>query len=50
MKRGIFTGVKLDDYISNNHVDFWSARKIINGLDQADQIQSYAMNWQTKIG
>jgi hypothetical protein len=50
MKRGTFTGIKLDDYISDNGVYFWSARKIINGLDQAERIESYAMNWQTKIG
>lgn len=50
MKRGIFTGVKLDDYISDNSVDFWSARKIINGIDQAERIETYAMNWQTKLG
>jgi len=50
MKWGAFTTLKLDDYISNNHVDFWSARQIINGTDQAEQIQTYAMNWQTQLG
>ncbi|EAW37817.1 penicillin-insensitive murein endopeptidase [Lyngbya sp. PCC 8106] len=50
MKWGAFTTLKLDDYISDNSVDFWSARKIINGMDQAERIQTYAMNWQTQLG
>ena len=32
------------------NVDFWSARQIINRTDQAERIESYAMNWQTKLG
>lgn len=50
MKWGVFTGMKLDDYISESSVDFWSARKIINGTDQAELIEKYAMNWQTQLG
>lgn len=50
MKWGAFTGMKLDDCISGNNTDFLSARKIINGTDQAEQIQTYAMNWQTQLG
>ena len=50
MKWGVFTGIKLDDCISNNHVDFLKARKIINGNDKAEQIQSYAISWQNQLG
>lgn len=42
MRHGLFTGKKLDDYISGDKCDYKSARKIINGLDQADLIQGYA--------
>ncbi|AFZ05212.1 Peptidoglycan-binding domain 1 protein [Oscillatoria nigro-viridis PCC 7112] len=50
MKWGVFTGMKLDDYISESSVDFWSARKIINGIDRAELIEKYAINWQTQLG
>ncbi|MEG4329964.1 penicillin-insensitive murein endopeptidase, partial [Microcoleus sp. herbarium5] len=50
MKWGAFTGIKLDDCISGNNTDFLSARKIINGTDQAEKIQTYAINWQTQLG
>lgn len=49
MKRGVFTGVKLDDYISSSSVNFRRARRIINGDDEAVKIESYAMNWQTNL-
>jgi hypothetical protein len=49
MKRGVFTGLKLDDFISGSNLDFLHARKIINGMDQADLIQSYASNWHSQI-
>ncbi|MGA1304892.1 MAG: hypothetical protein ACO3ZD_12695, partial [Cyanobium sp.] len=39
MRDGSFTGLKLDDFVGN---DFVSARKIINGLDRAQQIANIA--------
>ncbi len=42
MANGIYTGRKLSDYINANGCNFRSARKIINGLDQADLISEYA--------
>ncbi|HEY9852945.1 MAG TPA: penicillin-insensitive murein endopeptidase [Leptolyngbyaceae cyanobacterium] len=50
MKRGVFTGRKLDDHISEERVDFLKARWIINGNDQAKLIEKYAMDWQTQLG
>lgn len=50
MKFGVFTGITLDDCISNNRMDFLKARTIINGTDQAEKVQSYAMNWQAQLG
>jgi len=46
MKNGIFTGKKLDDYISGRNVDFHQARRIVNGMDKARLIEGYATNWQ----
>jgi peptidoglycan hydrolase-like protein with peptidoglycan-binding domain len=49
MKRGVFTGVGLNDYITADHVDFLNARRIINGRDEAERIKGYAMTWQTRL-
>jgi len=50
MKRGVFTGVSLDDYIVGGSADFLNARRIINGTDQASLIARYASDWQTNLG
>jgi hypothetical protein len=42
MRKGSFTGVKLALYIHDACCDYIHARKIINGLDCADKIASYA--------
>jgi len=49
MKRGVFTGVKLDDYIDGSFVDFYHARRIINGDDEARRIENYAVSWQKNL-
>jgi predicted chitinase len=49
MKRGVFTTVKLDDYIDGSFVDFYNARRIINGTDEAPRIENYAVSWQTNL-
>jgi len=46
MKNGVFTGKKLDDYISGRNVDFHQARRTVNGIDRARLIEGYAINWQ----
>lgn len=42
MKKGIFTGKKLADYISGSSCDYRNARRIINGVDRAELIAGYA--------
>lgn len=42
MRHGTFTGRKLSDYIEGGKLDYFTARRIINGLDEADRIQGYA--------
>ncbi len=49
MKRGIFTDVGLDTYITPSNVDFYNARRIINGTDAADLVESYAIAWQRNL-
>ena len=43
MRKGLFTGKKLSDYISRGGgCDYKQARRIINGLDRASLIADYA--------
>lgn len=49
MKEGSFTGVGLDKYISGSKRDFRNARRIINGLDRADQIANIAQRYYSAI-
>ena len=46
MTNGMFTGKKLSDYIGVGRVDYVSARKIINALDKAEIIASYAKKFE----
>lgn len=43
MRRGLFTGKKLSDYIDGERCDYHNARRIINGLDRAALIAGYAV-------
>jgi hypothetical protein len=49
MTKGLFTGKKLNDYINNTKTDYVNARKIINGLDRANLIASYAKVFETAL-
>lgn len=42
MRKGLFTGRKLADYINDAGCDYKEARRIINGQDQAELIAGYA--------
>ena len=42
MRKGLFTGKKLSDYITAQGCDYKNARRIINGVDQAAKIADYA--------
>lgn len=45
MHKGLFTGKKLSDYIGDQ-ADYRNARRIINGLDRASLIASYAREFE----
>jgi len=49
MAEGWFTGRKLGDYFSATKEDWVNARRIINGLDRADWIASYAKKYYAAI-
>lgn len=46
MRHGSFTGASLRRFISDSNCDYVNARKIINGLDQADIIAGYAREFE----
>ena len=49
MIAGWFTGKKLADYFSTETEDWRNARRIINGLDKADLIKGYALQYYAAI-
>lgn len=49
MANGWFTGKKLGDYFNAVKEDWVNARRIINGLDRADWIASYAKKYYSAI-
>lgn len=46
---GWFTGRSLKDYINHTGCDFKACRKVINGLDKAEQIAALADNFLTAL-
>ena len=42
MRKGLFTGKKLGDYINADTCDYKNARRVINGTDQWELIEGYA--------
>lgn len=49
LTRGWFTGKKLSDYISGSKADFVNARRTINGLDRAQDIAAYAVQFNDAL-
>ena len=49
MRDGTFTGVRLDSYINNSGIDFFNARRIVNGTDRAALIADYANNYYNAL-
>ena len=49
MIKGIFTGKKLGDYITEDKCDYVSARRIINGTDKAKEIAAIAENFRDAL-
>ena len=49
MVRGLFTGKKLSDYFNDSLTDYINARRIINGIDKAELISSYAVSFESAL-
>lgn len=49
MMNGRFTRKPLHYYINSSTIDFYNARKTVNGLDRAEKIARYARAIQTKL-
>jgi predicted chitinase len=49
MKQGAFTGKKLGDFFSPGKEDWRNARRIINGIERADLVASYAKRYYASI-
>lgn len=49
MTEGWFTGAKLERFFNPTTEDWKNARKIINGLDKADLIKDYALQYYAAI-
>ena len=49
MRHGAFTGKGLTAYIQGDTCDYLNARRIINGLDQAERIRGYAQNLESVL-
>jgi hypothetical protein len=49
MMNGRFTRKPLSNYINANSIDFYNARKVVNGTDRAERIANYAKSIHTKL-
>jgi hypothetical protein len=49
MRNGSFTSYKLGDFITDTSSDYVNARKIVNGLDQADSIADAAVKFEAEL-
>jgi peptidoglycan hydrolase-like protein with peptidoglycan-binding domain len=49
MMSGAYTGRRLDQFVNNNGQDFRNARRVVNGLDQADKIAAQARAWLARL-
>jgi hypothetical protein len=46
MKRGLFTGKKVGDYLRGTNADYYNARRVINGTDHASEIMGDARKFE----
>lgn len=49
MANGKFTGKRLGQYVNVNGTDFYNARRVVNGRDQAPHIADLAKQWVTRL-
>lgn len=49
MLLGTFTGKKLPDYVDGDKVDYYNARRVVNGTDKAARISIYAKAFEKAL-
>lgn len=49
MRKGMFTGVGLERFINEKECSYVNARKVINGLDQAQRIAAFAAEFEKML-
>ncbi len=49
MKRGAFTGRRLDEFVNAGRQDFVGARRVVNGTDKAGKIAQQAQVWLKEL-
>lgn len=49
MRTGAFTGKKLSDYFHGSQINYYSARRIVNGIDRAAHIANLARRWLSSV-
>jgi len=49
MQKGIYTSRKISRYVNATKIDYINARRVINGIDQANKIADYAENFESLL-
>lgn len=49
MARGMFTGHRLDRYLNGSKTDYYNARRVVNGLDKAREIEALAQKYWNDV-
>jgi putative chitinase len=46
---GLFTGLKLSNYINANKIDYFNARRVVNGTDKASEIETDSYKFEKAL-
>jgi putative chitinase len=46
---GLFTGLKLSNYINANKIDYFNARRVVNGTDKASEIETDSYKFEAAL-
>lgn len=56
MRDGLYTGKRLDRYINDDSLDYYNARRVVNGIDRreftikaAENAEDYAAEWEQRV-
>lgn len=49
MEKGMFTGVKLGDYLSLTKSDYLNARRVVNSLDRAAEVEHLSLTFERAL-